>query len=48
MQRLNTEFEKTIVIVTHDPNAAARAKRTVHLEKGLLVAEPTRLQESSR
>lgn len=48
MQRLNTEFEKTIVMVTHDPNAAARARRTVHLEKGLLVAEPTRLQESSR
>lgn len=37
MHRLNTEFEKTIVMVTHDPNAAARAKRTLHLEKGLLV-----------
>lgn len=41
MQRLNADFHKTIVMVTHDPNAAARAKRTVHLEKGLLVAEPT-------
>jgi putative ABC transport system ATP-binding protein len=41
MHRLNTEFEKTIVMVTHDPNAAARAKRTVHLEKGVLVTEPT-------
>lgn len=39
MHRLNTEFEKTIVMVTHDPNAAAKARRTVHLEKGLLVAE---------
>lgn len=39
MHRLNTEFQKTIVMVTHDPNAAARAKRTLHLEKGLLVAE---------
>lgn len=48
MQRLNTEFEKTIVMVTHDPNAAARAKRTVHLEKGLLVAEPTRVPENMR
>ena len=48
MQRLNTEFEKTIVMVTHDPNAAARAKRTVHLEKGLLVAEPTRVSENMR
>ncbi len=41
MQRLNSDFHKTIVMVTHDPNAAARAKRTVHLEKGVLVAEPT-------
>ena len=48
MQRLNTEFEKTIVMVTHDPNAAARAKRAVHLEKGLLVAEPTRVPENMR
>ena len=48
MQRLNTEFEKTIVMVTHDPNAAARAKRTVHLEKGLLVSEPTRVPENMR
>lgn len=40
MQRLNTEFQKTIVMVTHDPNAAARAKKTLHLEKGVLVPEP--------
>ncbi len=39
MHRLNTEFQKTIVMVTHDPNAAARAKRTVHLEKGVLVTD---------
>jgi putative ABC transport system ATP-binding protein len=37
MQRLNEEFEKTIVMVTHDPNAAARAGRLLHLEKGVLV-----------
>jgi len=36
LQRLNQEFRKTIVMVTHDPNAAARAKRTLHLEKGQL------------
>jgi putative ABC transport system ATP-binding protein len=36
LQRLNEEFEKTIVMVTHDPKAALRAKRTLHLEKGLL------------
>ena len=39
MHRLNTEFRKTIVMVTHDPNAAARARRTLHLEKGLLVSD---------
>jgi len=37
LQRLNGEFEKTIVMVTHDPKAAQHAKRTLHLEKGLLV-----------
>jgi putative ABC transport system ATP-binding protein len=37
LSRLNEEFEKTIVMVTHDPNAAARARRIVHLEKGVLV-----------
>jgi putative ABC transport system ATP-binding protein len=37
MQRLNDEFAKTIVMVTHDPNAAARASRLLHLEKGVLV-----------
>jgi putative ABC transport system ATP-binding protein len=37
MQRLNEEFHKTIIMVTHDPNAAARAKRLLHLEKGVLV-----------
>ena len=39
MTRLNTEFEKTIVMVTHDPQAAAKAKRTLHLEKGVLVRD---------
>ena len=36
LERLNTEFKKTIVMVTHDPHAAERAKRLVHLEKGEL------------
>ena len=36
LQRLNTEFEKTILMVTHDPKAAQRARHTLHLEKGLL------------
>jgi len=34
LERLNTEFKKTVVMVTHDPHAAERAKRLVHLEKG--------------
>ena len=38
LKRLNTEFRKAIVMVTHDPKAAACAARTVMLEKGTLVA----------
>jgi putative ABC transport system ATP-binding protein len=36
LRRLNEEFGKTIVMVTHDPKAAARAHRMVHLDKGVL------------
>jgi putative ABC transport system ATP-binding protein len=35
--RLNKEFGKTIIMVTHDPHAAERAGTLVHLEKGVLV-----------
>jgi putative ABC transport system ATP-binding protein len=35
--RLNRERGQTIVMVTHDPATAARAGRTVHLEKGKIV-----------
>jgi putative ABC transport system ATP-binding protein len=34
--RLNSEFKKTIVMVTHDPHAAERAHRVLHLDKGVL------------
>jgi putative ABC transport system ATP-binding protein len=37
LQRLHTEFGKSIVMVTHDPHAAERADRVLHLEKGVLV-----------
>jgi putative ABC transport system ATP-binding protein len=37
LQVLNREHGKTIVMVTHDPHAADRARRTLHLEKGTLL-----------
>jgi len=37
LETLNRDHGKTIVMVTHDPHAAERAKRTLHLEKGVLV-----------
>jgi putative ABC transport system ATP-binding protein len=41
LHALNREHGKTIVMVTHDPRAAERARRTLHLEKGaLLESEP--------
>ncbi len=46
MQRLNEEFGKTLIVVTHDPNAAARAGRLLHLEKGVLVDDVVAARES--
>jgi putative ABC transport system ATP-binding protein len=40
MERLNIEFKKTILMVTHDPHAASRARKVHHLEKGDLIKEP--------
>lgn len=37
MDRLNKEFKKTIMMVTHDPHAAERASHKLHLDKGDLV-----------
>ena len=39
LELLNREFQKSIVMVTHDPLAAARANRVLHLDKGRLVDE---------
>ncbi len=36
LQALNREYGKTIIMVTHDPHAAERSSRTIHLDKGLL------------
>ena len=40
LQALNREHGKTIIMVTHDPHASARASRTVYLNKGRLTSEP--------
>ena len=40
LQALNREQGKTIVMVTHDPHAAARARRILYMNKGRLSAEP--------
>jgi putative ABC transport system ATP-binding protein len=39
LQTLNRDYGKTIVMVTHDPHAAERARRILHLEKGVLAEE---------
>jgi len=39
LSRLNKEFGKTVVLVTHDPHAAHFATHVRHLEKGELLAE---------
>jgi len=39
LEKLNKDYHKTIVMVTHDPHAAERASRVLHLEKGELVKE---------
>jgi putative ABC transport system ATP-binding protein len=38
--RLNEELGKTVIMVTHDAQAARSARRIIHLEKGELIAEP--------
>jgi putative ABC transport system ATP-binding protein len=40
MVRLNREFGKTIIMVTHDPHAAEKARIIIRLEKGILHAHP--------
>ena len=40
LRQLNERFEKTVVMVTHDPHAAEYATRLLHLEKGQFVDSP--------
>jgi putative ABC transport system ATP-binding protein len=39
LEALNKQHQKTIVMVTHDPHAAERARRVLHLEKGVLIEQ---------
>ena len=39
LERLNREFHKTVIMVTHDPRAAHHASITRHLDKGILLPE---------
>ncbi len=43
---LKQGLNKTIIMVTHDPRAAARAERVLHLEKGRLVRESSPILDS--
>ncbi len=38
LDRLNKEFKKTVVMVTHDPRAAEKANKVMHLDKGELTS----------
>ena len=42
MVSLNKDFGKTIIVVTHDPRVAGTARRQLHLDKGLLMADKQR------
>jgi putative ABC transport system ATP-binding protein len=48
LTRLSKEYSKTILMVTHDPAAAERAKATLHLNKGVLVEGVLAAAGSSR
>jgi putative ABC transport system ATP-binding protein len=39
LQKLNKDFNKTIIMVTHDPHSAAAAGRLLHLDKGTFVEQ---------
>ncbi|MBI2970382.1 MAG: ABC transporter ATP-binding protein [Gammaproteobacteria bacterium] len=40
LQTLNRDYGKTVMMVTHDPHAAARADRTLYFNRGVLALEP--------
>lgn len=47
LDQLQRDLGKTIIMVTHDPKAAARAGRMVHLEKGVLVPETAKQEQAA-
>ena len=48
LESLNAQFGTTIIMVTHDPKAARRAKRLLHLEKGTFVQADIEALEAGR
>jgi putative ABC transport system ATP-binding protein len=48
LESLNEQFGTTIIMVTHDPKAARRAKRLLHLEKGDFVQAELEALEAGR
>ncbi|CAN5638131.1 ABC transporter ATP-binding protein [soil metagenome] len=45
LKRLHEELGKTLIMVTHDPTTAAAADKTLHLEKGRLIDDPSPSRE---
>ena len=43
LQRLNAEYKKTILMVTHDPRYARHADRSIHVFDGRVVEEQTEM-----
>jgi putative ABC transport system ATP-binding protein len=48
LEELQSSLRKTIILVTHDPRAAERTQRLVHLEKGQLVEKPAPAETAIR
>jgi putative ABC transport system ATP-binding protein len=48
LQQLNDQYGTTVIMVTHDPKAARRAKRLLHLEKGTFVQADIEALEAAR
>jgi putative ABC transport system ATP-binding protein len=47
LEKLNRDYNKTIIMVTHDPNAASYATKVRHLEKGILLPDGRETTQTS-